>query len=122
MTWRLAPAPLTLWFSDGCRASLIASGSAAKACEPWAFCLCGAESGKRRRFGRDYPCATTEKPDGYFAPESVIRRLGNTPLAPLLGGGPAVLLQVAHPLVAAASSTFDAISGGASSTRYARST
>src|SRR2546427_864439 len=39
--------------------------------------------------------------DGYFAPESVIRRLGNTPLIPFLGGGPAVLLQVAHPLVAA---------------------
>jgi uncharacterized protein (DUF2236 family) len=39
--------------------------------------------------------------DGYFAPESVIRRVGNTPLVPMLGGGPAVLLQVAHPLVAA---------------------
>src|SRR5256886_13518384 len=39
--------------------------------------------------------------DGYFAPESVIRRLGNTPLVPFFGGGPAVLLQVAHPLVAA---------------------
>ena len=39
--------------------------------------------------------------DGYFAPESVIRRVGNEPLVPLLGGGPAVLLQVAHPLVAA---------------------
>ena len=39
--------------------------------------------------------------DGFFAPESVIRRLGNTPLVPFLGGGPAVLLQVAHPLVAA---------------------
>jgi uncharacterized protein (DUF2236 family) len=39
--------------------------------------------------------------DGYFQPESVIRRLGNSPLLPLLGGGPAVLLQVAHPLVAA---------------------
>jgi uncharacterized protein (DUF2236 family) len=38
--------------------------------------------------------------DGYFAPESVIRRLGNTPITPFLGGGPAVLLQVAHPLVA----------------------
>jgi uncharacterized protein (DUF2236 family) len=38
--------------------------------------------------------------DGYFAPESVIRRVGNSPLVPLLGGGPAVLLQVAHPLVA----------------------
>jgi uncharacterized protein (DUF2236 family) len=33
--------------------------------------------------------------DGYFAPESVIRRVGNEPLVPLLGGGPA------HPLVAA---------------------
>ena len=31
----------------------------------------------------------------------MIRRLGNTPLVPFLGGGPAVLLQVAHPLVAA---------------------
>jgi uncharacterized protein (DUF2236 family) len=31
----------------------------------------------------------------------MIRRLGNTPLTPLLGGGTAVLLQVAHPLVAA---------------------
>lgn len=39
--------------------------------------------------------------DGYFQPESVIRRIGNSPLVPLLGGGPAVLLQVAHPLVAA---------------------
>jgi uncharacterized protein (DUF2236 family) len=38
--------------------------------------------------------------DGYFAPESVIRRVGNTPITPFLGGGPAVLLQVAHPLVA----------------------
>ncbi len=41
--------------------------------------------------------------DGYFVPESVIRRLGNTPLVPFLGGGPAVLLQVAHPLASAAS-------------------
>jgi uncharacterized protein (DUF2236 family) len=39
--------------------------------------------------------------DGYFEPESVIRRMGNSPLTPFLGGGPAVLLQVAHPLVAA---------------------
>src|SRR5439155_21055535 len=39
--------------------------------------------------------------DGYFPPESMIRRLGNTPLTPMLGGGTAVLLQVAHPLVAA---------------------
>ena len=39
--------------------------------------------------------------DGYFLPESVIRRIGNSPLTPFLGGGPAVLLQVAHPLVAA---------------------
>jgi uncharacterized protein (DUF2236 family) len=39
--------------------------------------------------------------DGYFAPGSVIRRVGNSPLVALLGGGPAVLLQVAHPLVAA---------------------
>ena len=39
--------------------------------------------------------------DGYFAPESVIRRVGDTPITPLLGGGTAVLLQVAHPLVAA---------------------
>ena len=31
----------------------------------------------------------------------MIRRLGNTPLVPFLGGGPAVLMQVAHPLVAA---------------------
>ena len=39
--------------------------------------------------------------DGYFAPESIIRRLGNTPVTPFLGGGAAVLLQMAHPLVAA---------------------
>lgn len=39
--------------------------------------------------------------DGYFAPESVIRRVGNSPLVPVLSGGAAVLLQVAHPLVAA---------------------
>ncbi len=42
-----------------------------------------------------------ESRDGYFTPDSVIRRVGNSPLVPLLGGGPAVLLQVAHPLVAA---------------------
>jgi uncharacterized protein (DUF2236 family) len=39
--------------------------------------------------------------DGYFPPDSVMRRLGNAPVTPLLGGGAAVLLQVAHPLVAA---------------------
>ena len=39
--------------------------------------------------------------DGYFPPESVIRRIGNSALTPFLGGGAAVLLQVAHPLVAA---------------------
>jgi uncharacterized protein (DUF2236 family) len=39
--------------------------------------------------------------DGYFAPDSVIRRVGDSPLTPFLGGGPAVLLQMAHPLVAA---------------------
>jgi uncharacterized protein (DUF2236 family) len=39
--------------------------------------------------------------DGYFPPGSVIRRLGNTPITPFLGGGAAVLMQVAHPLVAA---------------------
>jgi uncharacterized protein (DUF2236 family) len=39
--------------------------------------------------------------DGYFAPGSVIRRVGNTPVTPFLGGGTAVLLQLAHPLVAA---------------------
>jgi uncharacterized protein (DUF2236 family) len=31
----------------------------------------------------------------------VIRRVGNTPVTPFLGGGTAVLLQLAHPLVAA---------------------
>src|SRR5262249_7540734 len=39
--------------------------------------------------------------DGYFAPGSVIRQIGNTPVTPFLGGGTAVLMQVAHPLVAA---------------------
>jgi uncharacterized protein (DUF2236 family) len=39
--------------------------------------------------------------DGYFAPESVIRTVGNSSITRFLGGGPAVLLQVAHPLVAA---------------------
>src|SRR4029077_1363818 len=39
--------------------------------------------------------------DGYFAPGSVIRQVGNTPVTPFLGGGTAVLLQVSHPLVAA---------------------
>jgi hypothetical protein len=34
--------------------------------------------------------------DGYFVPDSVIRRVGNAPLVPFLGGGPAVLLQVAR--------------------------
>jgi uncharacterized protein (DUF2236 family) len=39
--------------------------------------------------------------DGYFSPESMVRRLGNSPVTPFLGGGTAVLLQVAHPLVGA---------------------
>jgi uncharacterized protein (DUF2236 family) len=39
--------------------------------------------------------------DGYFPPESMVRLVGNTPVTPFLGGGTAVLLQVAHPLVAA---------------------
>lgn len=38
--------------------------------------------------------------DGYFGPDSLVRRLGDTPVTPFLGGGAAVLLQVAHPLVA----------------------
>ena len=38
--------------------------------------------------------------NGYFNPESMVRRLGNSPVTPFLGGGAAVLLQVAHPLVA----------------------
>lgn len=38
--------------------------------------------------------------DGYFGPDSMVRRLGNSPVTPFLGGGAAVLLQVAHPLVA----------------------
>jgi len=38
--------------------------------------------------------------DGYFSPESMLRRIGNSPVTPFLGGGAAVLLQVAHPLVA----------------------
>lgn len=39
--------------------------------------------------------------DGYFAPEREIRKVGNSPLTPVLGGGAATLLQVAHSLVAA---------------------
>lgn len=50
--------------------------------------------------------------DGYFAPDSVIRRIGNSPLVPVLGGGPAVLLQVAHPLVAAGVTQHSAYHGG----------
>ncbi len=62
--------------------------------------------------------------DGYFAPESVIRRVGNSPVTPLLGGGTAVLLQVAHPLVAVGvvdTPTIAATSGAASGARCARS-
>jgi uncharacterized protein (DUF2236 family) len=50
--------------------------------------------------GRTHAERTASR-DGYFSPESIIRRLGNTPVTPFLGGGTAVLLQVAHPLVAA---------------------
>jgi uncharacterized protein (DUF2236 family) len=63
--------------------------------------------------------------DRYFAPESVIRRVGNSPLVPLLGGGPAVLLQVAHPLVAAGvvhHSDYRNTSGAGSCARCGRST
>jgi uncharacterized protein (DUF2236 family) len=49
--------------------------------------------------------------DGYFAPGSVIRQLGDTPVTPLLGGGTAVLLQVAHPLVAAGVAEHSAYEG-----------
>jgi uncharacterized protein (DUF2236 family) len=38
--------------------------------------------------------------DGYFGPDSMVRLLGNSPVTPFLGGGAAVLLQVADPLVA----------------------
>jgi uncharacterized protein (DUF2236 family) len=62
--------------------------------------------------------------DGYFGPESVIRRVGNSPVTPLLGGGTAVLLQVAHPLVAVGVVTtpiIAATSGAASGARCVRS-
>jgi uncharacterized protein (DUF2236 family) len=39
--------------------------------------------------------------DGYFAPESVIRRIVGSPLVTVLGVGPSVLYQSAHPLIAA---------------------
>lgn len=61
-------------------------------------------SGRSRRARRPQARTHAERlasRDGYFAPESVIRRIGNTPVTPFLGGGAAVLLQVAHPLVAA---------------------
>ena len=61
-------------------------------------------SGIGHPFGMARPRTHAERlasRDGWFPPESVIRRVGNSPLTPLLGGGPAVLLQVAHPLVAA---------------------
>src|SRR6266536_4831027 len=38
--------------------------------------------------------------DGYFGPDSVIRRIGNRSVL-MLGGPRALLLQAAHPLVAA---------------------
>jgi uncharacterized protein (DUF2236 family) len=38
--------------------------------------------------------------DGYFGPDSMVRLLGDSAVTPFLGGGAAVLLQVAHPLVA----------------------
>jgi uncharacterized protein (DUF2236 family) len=59
-----------------------------------------AHSAIRRPHGRTHAERLASR-DGYFAPESVIRRVGNSPLTPFLGGGPATLLQVAHPLVAA---------------------
>jgi uncharacterized protein (DUF2236 family) len=59
-----------------------------------------AASGRRREQARTHAERLRSR-DGYFAPGSVIRRLGNTPVTPFLGGGTAVLLQVAHPLVAA---------------------
>lgn len=61
-------------------------------------------AGERRRERREPRSRTHAERvgsrDGYFTPESVIRQVGNSPLVPLLGGGAAVLLQVAHPLVA----------------------
>ena len=59
-----------------------------------------ARSVTRRRHARTHAERLASR-DGYFAPESVIRRVGNSPLTPVLGGGVATLLQVAHPLVAA---------------------
>jgi uncharacterized protein (DUF2236 family) len=59
-----------------------------------------AHSVTRRRHGRTHAERLASR-NGYFAPESVIRRVGNSPLTPFLGGGAATLLQVAHPLVAA---------------------
>lgn len=57
----------------------------------------------RRAKGKQQPRSHAERlasTDGYFAPGSVLRRVGNSPITPFLGGGTAVLLQVAHPLVA----------------------
>ena len=58
-------------------------------------------TGRRERRRGSTHAERLSSRDGYFAPESVIRRIGNTPVTPFLGGGTAVLLQVAHPLVAA---------------------
>jgi uncharacterized protein (DUF2236 family) len=58
-----------------------------------------AHSVTRRPHGRTHAERLASR-DGYFAPESVIRMVGNSPLTPLMGGGAATLLQVAHPLVA----------------------
>jgi len=59
-----------------------------------------ARSLARRPLGRTHAERLASRGD-YFAPESVIRRVVNSPLTPVLGGGAATLLQVAHPLVAA---------------------
>jgi uncharacterized protein (DUF2236 family) len=83
-----------------------------------------AHSAIRRPHGRTHAERLASR-DGYFAPESVIRRVGNSPLTPLLGGGPATLLQVAHPLVAAGvvlHSNFEKTSGAGSGARFERST
>jgi len=85
----------------------------------------GCRPGTTRRWLMGGPTQSDSQPaTAISTPDSLVRRLGNSPVTPFLGGGAAVLLQVAHPLIARAlSSTLGttATSGGGCSGRFVRS-
>src|SRR5437763_11073926 len=63
-------------------------GEPAGASEAWAFCADGRKSLERRRFARDHPCATTEKPGGLLRAGERDQKTRQHATRPVFGWGP----------------------------------